>query len=194
MLSARPDQELGDHIHNNRHKSVRGCLLRRHVQTKLTPSHNASKSLVNILERNTALTSNCCVICSSLKRKSGAQVWTMFGSSWCHHCHLLFPSVYKTSKKGSTYTVPVIDTTDLMPWLLTHGFLVCGHADSKAGVALQYPNDEFVLAQMDYMHDAVKVSATCHSIPSMFCLLGSCLLHDCQHILSDFVCLTCPRH
>ncbi len=27
------------------------------------------------------------------------QVWTMFGSSWCHHCHELFPSVYEISKK-----------------------------------------------------------------------------------------------
>lgn len=52
---------------------------------------------------------------STFRQKS---VWTMFGSSWCHHCHLLFPSVYDTSKK--------------------------------------YPQDDFVVSQMDYMDKAVK--------------------------------------
>ncbi|KAL3132923.1 hypothetical protein ABBQ38_006837 [Trebouxia sp. C0009 RCD-2024] len=36
---------------------------------------------------------------SKLHRDQGKLVWAMFGSSWCHHCHELFPSVYEISKK-----------------------------------------------------------------------------------------------
>lgn len=34
-----------------------------------------------------------------LQQSQDKLVWTMFGSSWCHHCHELFPSVYEVSKR-----------------------------------------------------------------------------------------------
>ncbi|KAL0031975.1 hypothetical protein WJX79_009653 [Trebouxia sp. C0005] len=34
-----------------------------------------------------------------LQQSQDKLVWTMFGSSWCHHCHELFPSVYEISKR-----------------------------------------------------------------------------------------------
>ena len=90
----------------------------------------------------------------------------MFGSSWCHHCHELFPSVYETSKKaGTTFTQlrdaqPVtsrVNSAARLSKMAVHQS-DCHTVVNTIRVCLQFPKHEFVVAQMDYMDQAVKVS------------------------------------
>ena len=75
----------------------------------------------------------------------------MFGSSWCHHCHELFPSVYEISKKVGASIERAAETIFCLPSLAFTHILF-----------LQFPKTNFVVAQMDYMNAAVKVRLLLH--------------------------------
>ena len=41
-----------------------------------------------------------------LHQHSKDLVCVMFGSSWCHHCHEMFPEMYRTSKEVGSCCAP----------------------------------------------------------------------------------------
>ena len=69
----------------------------------------------------------------------------MIGASWCHHCHQIFPSFYSLSSKVRHHILQA--PSCLVATLYT--IIACLH--------VQNPQQEFVVAQMDYMDRAVKV-------------------------------------